>query len=134
MWAKVWSPSWGKVPCPMRHLGGSGQAASALEDQWPWGEADGLQGGRGTLRPERRESKWPTQARARDLGTSSSELSTRELMIHLWPISAGLCLEIPTAAPSLGSGALRIQSHLHLAENISPTLQGTVFTITTGGM
>ena len=59
--------------------------ASPVSDQWPWGEADG-QGGGATLRPEPREAKWPTQARARDLGTGHSELSTRELMIHLWEL------------------------------------------------
>lgn len=48
-------------------------------------------------------------------------------MIHLWPISAGLCLEIPKPAPSLISGAPRIQSHLPWAENLAPTIQGMVF-------
>lgn len=61
--------------------------------------------GRGHPGLEPSKAKWPTQARAQDFGTSHSELSTRELMIHLWPISAGHCLEIPKPAPSLGSAS-----------------------------
>lgn len=55
-------------------------------------------------------------------------------MIHLWPISAGLCLAIPKPAPSLGSRSPGAQAHFHLAENVSPTLQGMVFKMTAGAM
>ena len=100
--------------------------ASPVSDQWPWGEADG-QGGGATLRPEPREAKWPTQARARDLGTGHSELSTRELMIHLWPISAGLCLEIPKPAPSLGSGSSKSTVSFTLGGGHLPHYPGNGF-------
>lgn len=55
-------------------------------------------------------------------------------MIHLWPISAGHCLEIPSLPLASALGAPRVQSHLHLAENISPTIQGMAFKMKAGVM
>lgn len=45
-------------------------------------------------------------------------------MIHLWPISVGICLEIPKPAPSFGS---KNTVSLLLAESISPSLLGAAF-------
>lgn len=48
-------------------------------------------------------------------------------MIHLWPISVGICLEIPKPAPFLWLGNSKNTVSLLLAKSISASLSGTAF-------
>lgn len=76
------------VPSSIRHLV---QMALALSDQWPWGEADGQQGGGATLRPEPKQGQVAHTGQSprpwhQPLGALDSRVNDSFVANFCWPL------------------------------------------------